>query len=556
MIKAKGHFKIINMNSRLIALLAALMLSLGLMAQNEKEQLSGKVTFVTSNNIYVKFDNTREIVVGDTLEVAKATGRVPCLVVTQKSSSSCVCAPLEGCVVNKDDVVAFEYLPKVEEEVVEEAQPDEVVEEVTTPVEEVPEEKPLFEEKIRGRISAATYSNLYANQESRHRMMYRFSLNASNIANSRFSFETYLNYRQNFLPASDNSGRQTKFFRVYNLALRYDLNPTTSITVGRKINQKASSIGAIDGIQVEKFMDNFFVGAVAGFRPDIRDFGFNSNLLQYGAYFGFQSDRTSSTYSTTTVGFFEQQNAGFTDRRYTYLQHSSTINRKLNLFASAELDLYQNINGQASQNIRLSNLYLSARYRFSRKFDVNVSYDTRRRILYYETFKTEIEQMLDDDIARQGLRFRVNTRPIKYLTVGASYSMRFQSDQQNQSNNLYGFASVSRVPGIGGRASLGFNNNRSYYLDSKIITLRYSRPLIKKKVNADFYFRNVNYQYLTSGFKTAQKYFGANLSFRLSRRLTFSLMGEMSTSVNAEQNGQNYRINAKIVKRFAKKRKK
>ncbi len=544
------------MNVKLFALLAALIFSLELLAQDKTEQMLGKISFVTSNNIYVKFDDTQQVEVGDTLLVAKANGNPPCLVVTQKSSTSCVCQSLNGCELSKDDEVIFNYvlpLPVLEEAA--EETPTEVAEQEEVSEEVPAEKKPLFEEKIRGRISAATYSNVYANRENRHRMMYRFSLNASNIRNSRFSIETYLNYRQNFLPPSDNSGRQTQFFRVYNLALRYDLNPSTTITLGRKINRNASSIGAIDGLQVEKQFGNYFAGAVVGFRPDIRDYGFNSNLLQYGAYFGLKANK-GSIYSTTTLGFFEQRNAGFIDRRYTYLQHSSTINRKLTLFGSAELDLYKSIDGVASQDIRLSNLYLSARYRFSRKLDVNVSYDNRRRILYYETFKTDIEQMLDDDIARQGLRFRVNVRPIKYLNLGASYSMRFQSDQQNKSNNINGFASLSKVPGIGGRASVNFNNNQSSYLDSKILSFRYSRPLIKGKLNADFYFRNVHYQYLSSGLTTTQQYFGANLSYRLGKKLTFSLMGEMSSAVNSEQTGQNYRINAKIVKRFAKKRKK
>ncbi len=505
------------MNIKISFLFAALLLSSGLFAQGEMKQLSGRVSFLTSNNIYVKFDNTKEIAVGDTLQLSKAGEGVPCLVVTQKSSSSCVCETLKGCEVSKEDVVVFSYFLKVEEESIEEETPIEVIEE-EKPIEEVEtNDEPLFKEKIRGRISAASYSNMSANNGNRNRMMYRFSFNASNIKNSKFSLESYINYRQNFMPRGDTSSRQTKFFRVYNLAARYDVNPSTSLTIGRKINNKASSIGAIDGLQAEKRFDNYYVGIVVGFRPDIGTYGLNTNLLQYGFYLGNQTDKPNVK-SKSTIGFFEQRNGGGIDRRYAYFQHSSTINRKLNLFGSFEVDLFKNINGQIGQDIRLSNLYVSARYRFSRKFDVNVSYDARKRILYYETFKTEIERMLEDDVTRQGLRFRVNVRPIKFVSLGASYSQRFQSDQQNKSRNINGFVSLSKVPSIGGRLSANFNNNRSSYLDSKILSLRYSRPLIKQKLNADFYARNVHYNYFSNESTTNQQYYGVNLSYRLSTK--------------------------------------
>ncbi|MEZ4887073.1 MAG: hypothetical protein R3E32_20250 [Chitinophagales bacterium] len=541
------------MKFKIFVTLLVSFLSLGLMAQDKAEQLSGKVSFVTSNSIYVKFKDTQQIAVGDTLQLLKNGANMPCLLVKQKSSTSCVCEPVNECEVSKEDAVVFNYFLKVEtvKEVEEEVAIADI-EEQEAPIEEVPsDKKTLFEEKIRGRISAASYSNISPTSENRHRMMYRFSLNAANINNSKFSLESYINYRQNFLPQGDVSGRQTKFFRVYNLAVRYDMNPTTSLTIGRKINSNASSIGAIDGLQVEKHFGNYYAGILAGFRPDIFDYGLNTNLLQYGAYFGNQINNQNIR-AKTTLGFFEQRNGGGIDRRYAYLQHSSTIHQKLNLFGSFEADLYQSINGQAVQNIRLSNLYVSARYRFSRKFDVNLSYDARKRILYYETFKTEIEQMLEDDISRQGIRLRANVKPLKYINLGASYSMRFQSDQQNKSNNINGFMSLSRVPSIGGRLSVNFNNNQSNYLNSNILSFRYSCALIKKKLDGDFYVRTAQYNYLNSELTSTQQYYGANLSYRLSKKLTFSILGELASSTSRD----NYRVNAKIVKRFDSKKKK
>ena len=45
----------------------------------------GKATFVTSKNVYVKFENTKKIKIGDTLRTSTKT---PCLIATNKSSNS------------------------------------------------------------------------------------------------------------------------------------------------------------------------------------------------------------------------------------------------------------------------------------------------------------------------------------------------------------------------------------------------------------------------------------------------------------------------------------
>ncbi|NNK89538.1 MAG: hypothetical protein HKO89_02935, partial [Saprospiraceae bacterium] len=233
---------------------------------------------------------------------------------------------------------------------------------------------------------------------------------------------------------------------------------------------------------------------------------------------------------------------GFIDRRYIYFQHSSTINRKLSLFGSAELDLYNNING----DLRLTNLYTSARYRFSKRIEMTLSYDSRKRILYYETFKTDIERLLDDDEARQGIRLRLGLRPIKFIYTGISFSNRFQSDQQNKSENINAYLSMVRLPLIKGSLSISFNQNKSNYLESRIYSIRHSRSIIKGKLTADFYFRNVNYAYLNSENGTSQNYFGAYLNLRLLKKLMFSILGELNT----REEEKNYRVNTKLNFRF------
>ena len=124
-------------------------------------------------------------------------------------------------------------------------------------------------DKIMGSISAAGYSVLSSTRGNNTKAMYRLSFSAPRINNSKFSVETYMNYRQTFLSTDSGSYRPKDVFNIYNLAVQFDASPTLSFVLGRKINPKVSSIGAIDGLQAEKSFGNFYTGILAGFRPDI-----------------------------------------------------------------------------------------------------------------------------------------------------------------------------------------------------------------------------------------------------------------------------------------------
>ncbi|MEQ1588466.1 MAG: hypothetical protein ABL895_21450 [Cyclobacteriaceae bacterium] len=499
--------------------------------------MRGKVTFVTSINAYIKFETTKNIEVGDTLFLYRGNIYSPCLIVKNKSSMSCVAELIKGCEMRIDDEIVHRTNR------VEKPGDNEPVK-ITTGSKIIG--TPKSRKNYRGVISAASYSSFSAAQEDVHRTMYRLSFDANHIDNSKFSVETYMNYRQTFRVKDSISTRDKDIFNIYSLAVRYDVSPTMSISLGRKINQKASSLGAMDGLQAEKFFGNFYMGMLVGFRPDIYDYTFNKDLFQYGGYVGIKSEN-KTMYSQTTLGLMEQDNNGNVDRRYSYFQHSSTIGQKLTLFSSFELDLYNKVNADSMGPVRLTNLYVSVGYQLAKWIDLNVSYDSRKQIIYYETLKTEIERILDNDEARQGIRYRLNLRPVKFINIGANYSRRFQSNDLNVSDNINAYFNWSKVPGLGGMLFINYNDNKSSYLESKIFSFRHSRTIIKDRLDADIYYRIANYTYSSRELVTNQKYYGAGLSYRVAKKMTLSVLGELSTLSSEEDN---YRVNARISKNF------
>jgi hypothetical protein len=517
--------------------------SMSAFSQNQK--MTGKISYVSSQNIYVKFISTENIEIGDTLYVEKNTEKKAALIVNQKSSTSCVCTPLTDMDLKKDDDISF--FPKPEIPVVEEdfktetlTETTETIPTTTVPVEEEQEE--LYKQKIKGRLSAASYST-DSEYGSNHRMRYGFSFRGYHLKNSRFSFENNIIFRHTIGEWSEVQDNLADALKVYGLAGSFDIDKTSSVTLGRKINPKLSSMGAIDGVQYEKGFGQFIFGAIAGTRPDFSDYGFNPNLIQAGA---FVSHISTEKQEQTTLAFAEQHNGGAVDRRFVYFQHSSSPVKNLNLFGSAEMDIFQNVNGEQKSEPQLTNLYVSARYRFSRKFSLNLSYDNRRNIIFYESYKSFIENLIDQE-TRQGMRAGLSVRPFKYVTFGANASWRFQKSDMNLSKNLNTYINISRVPFINARMSIRANFLETNYLKSQVYAARISKDIIKNKIGLDAYFRWVDYQYLTSDYSINQKVVGANLNIRLAKKLSLYLYGEQ-TFDNLDRNL--IRINSKIIRRF------
>lgn len=518
--------------------LAQATISLG---QEKYIQKTGKVSLVTSRNVYVKFDNTDGINVGDTLSLSIADTIKPCLLVEYKSSISCVCIIVNSCNVKKDDVIIHHQNANATKLLNKKLNPDSVMSK-----RQGDDYKKKRKENIFGTISASSNSGFSDKQTDRHRMMYSLSMDAININDSKFSLETDVSYTHNFIPIESYT-REKTFFRVQSIAIKYDIDSSMFISAGRQINNKISSLGALDGIQAEKHFGNFYAGLIAGFRPDIYNYNLNSSLLQYGTYLGIQADKKNG-YSLSTIGFLEQRNGANIDRRYTYFQHTSTINRNLNIFSSGEVDIYSNINGIAGNKIRLTNLYLSSQYKINKWMDVFMSYDCRKQILYYETYKSEIEMYLNEDEARQGARVRLTVRPHKKIFTGIGYSKRFQNSGLNKSDNYDGYLTYTQLPLIGGSFSINVSVNRSNYLETDVLSMRHSRTMMKKKLYADIHYRILQYNTLVFEEDEIQQYVGCGFTYTTKRKIMFGISGDVA--VREEE--INCWINARIIKRFQK----
>lgn len=515
--------------------------------------LEGNVSYVTSTNTYVKFSNTDKINVGDTL--FKQQNKVePLLIVNSKSSTSVVGKKIINDVINVGDKVFFIEIININLEVEPEKtalDKNKVEAAVQPPViitedqnNNIDELKPLRKKGYSGRITVSMNSLSYSGvDEMNNRLRTSFTFNTFHDKGLISSTQIYLAYRKNLSEENINKS----FFddlRVYNLAAQLKISKKDEVWIGRKINNYISNIGAIDGVQYDhQFSKSLTTGAFAGSRPDILDYGFNADLLQYGAYINYIKE-DKMKYSQTSLAIANQMNKGNTDRRFIYLQHNSSVVKNLNFFGSIETDLYQNYNDTPQSIFRLTSLYASLRYKISKKISVSTSYDNRKNIVFFESNKVYIDSLIDNE-TRQGLRFQLSISPFKKININASKFYRYQEGHSNTDNTNVNL-NYNRIPVIDANLSLNATTFNSSYIKSEIYGGRINRYFFKSKLQLELNYRTIKYTYPGNEFSIDQKAYGLNISYNIMKMMMINFNYEATKE--SSRNYQRYFIT--VNKRF------
>ncbi len=533
----------IRLYTKILSGILILIVLFGTLSSVEAQEISvvleGAVSYITGQNIYVKFESTEGIENGDTLFIKVNENLIPVLVVQHHSSISCLCNPMVERTFKVSDIVLAKTKPKTipvaaAEISVLENRPEQDNNEQVLTSENKKTQNTEGKQNVDGRLSVSSYSN-FSNVSSNnlHRFRYTLSMDAQNIGNSKFSAETYISFTHKLNEWDIVKQSLNDALKIYSLAIQYDFNPTASVWVGRKINPKLANVGAIDGVQFQKEWKHLFAGIAAGMRPDYLDYGFNPDLFEYGAYIG-QNSKVKNGFVQTSLAYFEQRNKSNIDRRFIYLQHNNSFFRNVNIFSSFEVDLYKLENGQPVTSFTLTGLYLSLRYRVTRRLSLFGSYDNRRNVIYYETFKNYADAVLQQ-ASRQGLRFRINYRPLNFLNVGINAGTRFMKDDPRKTNTLNGYASYTKVPVLDASLTLSGNLMQTAYLDGQVYGARLNKDLIRGKLYTMLNYRWVDFKY-TSGSTLRQNIGEIDLSWQFNKKFYLSINYEATFQENENYN--------------------
>jgi hypothetical protein len=511
-----------------------------LVAQSSGETMEGKVSYVTSQNVYVKFQSTANISEGDTLWSKETDRLAPAMIVRSISSISVVCTPLT----ERKWAVSDQLYSRGKGAP---AKPAETPVTVTEPTVIPPVAKmdtaqvPMVQPKkrtqlITGRVSVSSYSNFSNQTSNTQRMRYSFSLNALNIADTKLSGEAYIDFVHRWDQWSEIKADVFNGLKIYCLDLNYEFNKSNKIWLGRKINPRISNMGAIDGLQYELKLHAFTIGLVGGFRPDYKDYGFDASLLQYGAYVGHDYANKNGSMQTT-LAFVEQMNQGKTDRRFAYLQHSNALVKNLYFFGSVEVGLYQKVMNpvdsvqkdttyKKESTPTLSNLYLSLRYRPIRQLSLGISYSALKNIIYYETYPQNILQRLLDVATIQGFMLQVSAQPVKYLSIGVNVGYRDSKNDPRPTKNFYGYVTYSRIPALDISATVSATILTTGYVSGNIYSVELSRDLLKGKLFLGLNYRYVDYRFVSDQGSDVQNVGEFNLTWRILKKTSCSFYYE------------------------------
>ncbi|MFA5327848.1 MAG: hypothetical protein WC384_08670 [Prolixibacteraceae bacterium] len=501
---------------------------LKLYGQTDKPLAEGKVSYITLQNIYARFESVGLVQPGDTVFIRKDQVLTPLFVAESVSSTSCVGKPMAKFDIKESDAVFVKVKKKVEpaklSRNIGSDQQNSGRKDSARSLPSIVHHKSITEsgrkQRIRGRVGASSYSSFSNSSDFNQRMRYTFSLSAQNISGGRFSFESYILFTHKLNHWADVRDNVFKALKIYSLNVSYDIADKVHLSFGRKINFRIASVGAIDGFQGETKLGNFTVGVVVGTNPDYTDYRFNPKLFEYGGYLSHDV-KTETGNMTTSVAFLQQTNRGMTDRRFAYFQHDNSLIKNVNLFASCELDLYALQNGIPSNTVSLTSLYLSLNYRFSNKLSAYVSYDARKNVIYYETFRNYLDQLLVD-ATRQGYQMRMNYRPTNKIFAGVSGGYRFQKNDPNPMQNVNAYLTFNEVPIINSSVSLSSNWLNTSYVDGFIYGIRLYRDLIPSKLSSGIFYRLVDYTYTNTSAKSLQHMAEFELNWQIRRKLSLS----------------------------------
>lgn len=493
-------------------------------AQEKTRQLEGTVSYFTAQHVYVRFLSAKYIKPGDILYHYKDSLLVPLLSVENCSSISCVGKIIgQEAIKAGDKVIAL--VPKAKELNEKGSSQTEQVNNLqaglNSTTTDTVRKAATPKQEIKGRLYVSSYSSFSSTSASEdHRLRYNFLMDVTNIADSRFSFESYVSFAHHL---NDWTPIRINIFnglKIYNLNAKVQLNKNMNLVFGRSINPNISSLGAIDGLQTESDNKHFFWGTVIGFRPDYTDYGFNAHLLEYGGYGGFAAQNKNGR-MRTTFALFEQTNAGMTDRRFAYFQHDNALVKNVTLFFSSELDLYKVVNEQPTSDLILTSLYLSLNYRPFKKLSLSGSYDNRKNVIYYQTFKSYLNQLIENT-TRQGLQFRVNYRPVNLMTLGLTSNYRDFTNDSKPTKNTYGFLSFNQLPLLKVSAILSSTILQTSYIQGVIYGIRLDKNILSGKLNTSVGYQRVDFQYQANAGNLKQQIGQFELMYQISRKFSMS----------------------------------
>ena len=223
-----------------------------------------------------------------------------------------------------------------------------------------------------------------------------------------------------------------------------------------------------------------------------------------------------------TISFINQTNNFKIDRRFLYLQHTNTLINKLNIFLSSELDLYKVRNKIPENKLLFSSFYSSLNYSPYKWLSLTTSYDARKNVIYYETFKSFVDSLIENE-TRQGVALRTNIKINNILFFSLNYGYRFKTGDNRTNKNFGGSLGFNNVSIINANCNINYSKLSSSYLDGNSYGILISRNFIDGFFDMGLGLKRVNYKFINYNYQLKQDIISIDLTFYISKKMFFAI---------------------------------
>ncbi|MGD9899416.1 MAG: hypothetical protein AB7T22_09850 [Calditrichaceae bacterium] len=419
----------------LILIVILLMIGMGFSQTGER---TAKVKYLSADHVYIDAGETDGLSAGMRLSVSRGDKIIAEMEIVFVAGHSSSCRVIESSAdVKPGDIVKLPVLSETSE----------VSKDSLQSRQRVWSEKPAKSIKrsksnVHGSISMQLYhfEDLTDAGLNFSQPTFRVNLKARQLWGKSYNFILKTRTRYDKRERSYNSHVPSDEWRnrIYELSFSYDDQTALfNYKLGRIISNKFSGVGYIDGLLLQyNMLKQLSLGVFAGTQPEWQYSDFQTSIQKYGAYLTYLNGDYGAERLESTLALAGEYHGSTVSREFLYLQNNYVSGKKWSFYQSAEIDLNRDWRkDRTNENISLSGLYLSGRYRFSDGVNASLSYDNRKN--YYTYDLRTMADSLFDDAFRQGIRTNIYIKLLDDYRLSAGFGIR---NRENDSENTYSYS--------------------------------------------------------------------------------------------------------------------
>ena len=207
--------------------------------------------------------------------------------------------------------------------------------------------------------------------------------------------------------------------------LREDSQLDWNFAFGRISSRATASAGPFDGINISRSLGKGLrLGSFFGYSPRWEDYGFSTDDRVSGMSLQFKKYSTQGNRLDVLLSGVGRYHQGQVSREYLVMTTTWSNASGLSLLQSSELDINRQWRKTAANesSLELSSLALTGRYRFNRRYSMNLGFDNRQPVRTWET--KYLPDSLFVDAGRRGWRAGLAIRFAKGRRLNLRGSIR------------------------------------------------------------------------------------------------------------------------------------